>query len=147
MKKSGVKWGELIAGVLLTALGAATFADPDGMLAGAVAVYGAIAVIMGTEDINRGYNSICAHCAVYGPWADAVAYFRNTERYVRHYAYGKPECWHMGADGAAAGVVFGALHIRAYAPRLCTAYGQPVLLLVFAGAGHYRHSSQLYDAV
>ncbi len=51
MKKSGVKWGELIAGVLLTALGAATFADPDGMLAGAVAVYGAIAVIMGIEDI------------------------------------------------------------------------------------------------
>ena len=29
MKKSGVKWGELIAGVLLTALGAATFADPE----------------------------------------------------------------------------------------------------------------------
>ena len=51
MKKSGVKWGELIAGVLLIALGAATFADPDGMLAGAVAVYGAIAVIMGIEDI------------------------------------------------------------------------------------------------
>lgn len=51
MKKSGVKWGELIAGVLLIALGAATFADPDGMLVGAVAVYGAIAVIMGIEDI------------------------------------------------------------------------------------------------
>ena len=51
MKKSGDKRGELIAGVLLTARGAATFADPDGMLAGAVTVYGAIAVITGTEDI------------------------------------------------------------------------------------------------
>ena len=51
MRRSGFGWSELLAGVLLLALGIFTLARPEGMLTGVVVVYGIIAILMGIEDI------------------------------------------------------------------------------------------------
>ena len=48
---NGFGWDELIAGAFLIVLGVFTFVWPDGMLTGAVVIYGLIAVIMGVEDL------------------------------------------------------------------------------------------------
>ena len=50
-KKAGFGWIELIAGILMIALGIYTLLRPDGMLTGAVVIYGLFAVIMGVCDI------------------------------------------------------------------------------------------------
>lgn len=44
-------WSELIVGVLLVLLGAASLAWPESALTGAIVVYGVIAILMGIEDI------------------------------------------------------------------------------------------------
>ncbi len=51
MRRSGFGWSELLAGVLLLALGIFTLARPEGMLTGVVVVYGVIAILLGIEDI------------------------------------------------------------------------------------------------
>ena len=50
-KKTGFSWIELIGGILMIALGIYTLLRPDGMLTGAVVIYGVFAVIMGICDI------------------------------------------------------------------------------------------------
>ena len=44
-------WSELVVGLLLILLGVFTFVRPEGMLTGAVMIYGVIAVVLGIEDI------------------------------------------------------------------------------------------------
>lgn len=50
-RKSGFGWSELVVGLLLTLLGIFTLIRPERMLTGAVVVYGAIAIVLGIEDI------------------------------------------------------------------------------------------------
>lgn len=49
--RSALGWGELIVGVALIILGAATFVRPSGALSGIVFVYGILAIITGIADI------------------------------------------------------------------------------------------------
>ena len=128
--------------MLLTALGAATFADPDGMLAGAVAVYGAIAVIMGIEDIIV-YARIARFTGL-GPMLSLISGILSVMCGIMLMANPNAGIWVLTV---LLPVWFWRTAYPGLRAWLCTAYGQPVLLLVFAGAGHYRHSSQLYDAV
>ena len=50
-RKNRFGWSELIAGVLLVLLGAASFVWPESALTGAIVIYGVIAILMGIEDI------------------------------------------------------------------------------------------------
>ena len=50
-RRNGFGWSELIVGLLLILLGVFTFVRPEGMLTGAVMIYGVIAVVLGIEDI------------------------------------------------------------------------------------------------
>ena len=50
-RKNRFGWSELIVGVLLVLLGAASFVWPESTLTGAIVVYGVIAILMGIEDI------------------------------------------------------------------------------------------------
>ena len=50
-KRNGIRWGELIVGVLLLLLGVFTLLRPERILTGAVVIYGLIAVVLGVEDI------------------------------------------------------------------------------------------------
>lgn len=50
-RKSGFGWGELIVGLLLILLGAFTLLRPEGVLTGAVVVYGVIAIVLGIRDL------------------------------------------------------------------------------------------------
>lgn len=50
-RKSGFGWRECIIGLCLIVLGIATFIRPEGMLTGAVVIYGLIIILMGIEDI------------------------------------------------------------------------------------------------
>lgn len=50
-RKNGFGWSEFIVGLLLILLGVFTFVRPEGMLTGAVMIYGVIAVVLGIEDI------------------------------------------------------------------------------------------------
>ena len=49
-RRNGFGWSELIVGLLLILLGVFTFVRPEGMLTGAVMIYGVIPVVIGTED-------------------------------------------------------------------------------------------------
>lgn len=50
-KQSGLKWMELVIGVILILLGIFTFMNPGKTLTGVVMVYGIVAVIIGIVDI------------------------------------------------------------------------------------------------
>lgn len=47
------KWGELITGLLLIALGIVTIIKPDSILTSAVVIYGIIVIVMGIEDLLK----------------------------------------------------------------------------------------------
>ena len=49
--RAGFDWGELIVGLLLTALGVFMFIQPGNILTGAIVVYGIIIIAMGAYDI------------------------------------------------------------------------------------------------
>ena len=50
-RRSGFGWLELVIGILLIVLGVFTFANPGFALTGLVALFGAIAIVMGVADI------------------------------------------------------------------------------------------------
>ena len=54
------KWGELITGLLLIALGIVTIIKPDSILTSAVVIYGIIVIVMGIEDLlMRLFLALC----------------------------------------------------------------------------------------
>lgn len=107
-KRSCFGWFELVAGMLLIALGIFTFIRPGSVLTWIILIYGFTALVMGIEDIVVYVKF--ARFTGFGPML--FADIGDHERHVRHYDTCVSRGGEVGAYPSFPDMVYRALYLK-----------------------------------